>query len=330
MMKKLLTWAGILMMALLGLLGLTLIVIYHQTETRLKKIYVLSEETLVIPTDAESIAYGRRIFRFRGCEACHSEGSYLVLPVYDQSGTAAHGNLLSQNIPRMEGNVYMDDPAIGQVNASNLTTGKGGVASTYTDAAWVRAIRHGVRSDGTGMLFMPSSEFYFLNDRDLSAVIAYIKSSPAVDHPLAKSSLSLTGRIVMALVPAVSFIPAELIPHDAPRPVAPAVGITPEYGEYLTQSCKVCHGLGMSGGVIPAFPSNWPPASNLTWGDGSALANWEEADFIAAMRTGQRPQGIPIRSEFMPWKSFRYMEEDELKAVWVYLESLPKKEYGNR
>ena len=28
-------------------------------------------------------------------------------------------------------------------------------------------------------------------------------------------------------------------------------GITPEYGEYLTYSCKVCHGLAMSGGRHP-------------------------------------------------------------------------------
>jgi len=39
----------------------------------------------------------------------------------------AHLNLPSQDIPLMEGNIYMDDPAVGQVVASNLTTGKGGV-----------------------------------------------------------------------------------------------------------------------------------------------------------------------------------------------------------
>ena len=42
---------------------------------------------------------------------------------------------------------------------------------------WVHAIRHGVRPDGTPLLFMPSTEFYFLSDEDLGAVIAFIKSA---------------------------------------------------------------------------------------------------------------------------------------------------------
>jgi mono/diheme cytochrome c family protein len=230
----------------------------------------------------------------------------------------------------MEGNVYLDDPAIGKVNASNLTSGKGGVGSAYTDQDWVGAIRHGVRPDKTPLLFMPATEFYFLSDEDLRAVIAYIKSVPPVDHELPISSLSWTGRVVMTLVPSITFIPAELIAHEAPRPVAPKVGITPEYGEYLTYSCKVCHGPTMSGGPIPGFPSSWPPAPNLTFGEGSALPAWSEGDFVNTIRIGVTPEGREVRAEYMPWGSYKFMSDDELKAVWVYLQSLPKLELGNR
>jgi hypothetical protein len=121
------------------------------------------------------------------------------------------------------------------------------------------------------MLYMPSTEFYYLSDEDLGAVIAFIKSVEPVDNELPASEISFTGRIVMTLVKDITFIPAELIPHNAPRPAAPEPGITPEYGEYLTYSCKVCHGLTMSGGPIPGFPSSWPAAPNLTFGYGSAL-----------------------------------------------------------
>jgi len=222
----------------------------------------------------------------------------------------------------------MDDPAIGKVIASNLTTGKGGVGGDYTDAGWVKAIRHGVRMDGTPLLFMPSVEFYFLSDEDLGAVIAYIKSAPPMDNVLPRSSVSPLGTLVM-MVPGVTFTPAEWIPHEAPRPVPPPVGITPEYGEYLTQSCKVCHGLTMSGGKIPAFPASWPPALNLTWGEGSALPSWSEEDFVNALRTGETPGGMQLRKAYMPWTSYRYMNDDELRAVWVYLKSLPSKAYGS-
>jgi len=214
------------------------------------------------------------------------------------------------------------------VVASNLTSGKGGVGGEYTDEGWVKAIRHGVRMDGTPLLFMPSTEFYFLSDEDLGAVIAYVKSAPPMENVLPPSGVSPLGRLVM-MVPGITFIPAELIPHDAPRPVAPTIGITPEYGEYLTHSCKVCHGLTMSGGQIPGFPASWPPALNLTWGEGSALPNWSEEEFIDTMRTGETPDGVQLRKAYMPWTSYRHMNDDELRAVWVYLKSLPPKAYGN-
>jgi mono/diheme cytochrome c family protein len=267
-------------------------------------VYDVPNETVNIPNDAASIELGKRIFQYRGCEGCHGED--------------------------LGGLVYLDDPAVGQVISTNLTTGKGGVGGDLSDADWVRAIRHGIRKDGTGLLFMPSTEFYFLSDEDLGAIIAYAKTVPPADNELSRSQVSFTGRIVMTLVKGISFIPAELIPHKDPRPTPPVVGITPEYGEYLTQSCKVCHGLNMSGGVIPGFPSSWPPAPNITFGGGSALPTWKEQDFINTIRTGYTPMKKELRSQFMPWKSYRYMSDDELKAVWVYLKSLPKLDYGNR
>jgi mono/diheme cytochrome c family protein len=323
-MKKFWKWAGIVFGALAALLVVAFIAIYFKSQARLTHVYNLPAEIVSIPTDPAALERGQHIFRFRGCEACHSGGG--SLDVAEES----HLTLPSQELPSMEGNIYLDDPAIGKVIASNLTSGQGGVASEYADQDWVHAIRHGVRPDKTPLLFMPSTEFYFLSDEDLGAVIAYIKSALPVDNDLPASSLSLTGRAVMTLVPSVTFIPAELIAHDAPRPVAPAVGITPEYGEYLTYSCKVCHGLAMSGGLIPGFPSSWPSAPNLTFGEGSALPSWTEEGFIQTIRTGVTPEGREVRKEYMPWGSYKFMTDDELKAVWVYLQSLPKKAHGNR
>jgi hypothetical protein len=47
---------------------------------------------------------------------------------------------------------------------------------------WVRAIRHGVGPDGRPLVFMPSHEFYPIGDDDLSAMITYMESVPAVDR----------------------------------------------------------------------------------------------------------------------------------------------------
>ncbi len=176
---------------------------------------------------------------------------------------------------------------------------------------------------------MPSTEFYYLSDDDLGDVIAFIKSVPPVDNVMALSSVSLTGRVIMGLIPEASFMPAEYLPMDAPRPIPPEPGISVAYGEYLTYSCKVCHGTTMSGGVIPTFPADYPPAANLTWGEGSRLPAWEEADFINFIRTGMK-HGKQVETKYMPWGSYRYMTDDELKAVWLYLQSLPPKAIGNR
>jgi len=329
-MGRFFKWAGIILGGFVLLIAVLLVVIHGLSQRRLDRIYQVREETVPLPTDPASIEYGRHIFQFRGCEACHSAWSSLDVPrPGGQEGT--HAELPSRHLPYMEGHIYLDDPAVGRVNASNLTSGKGGVTGNYaTDADWVRAIRHGIRPNGKAMLFMPSTEFYYLSDEDLGAVIAFIKSAEPVDNKMPLSTISLTGRIVMTLVKEITFIPAELIPHDAPRPAAPEPGITHEYGEYLTYSCKVCHGLSMSGGAIPGFPSSWPAALNLTFGLGSALPNWNEAGFMETIRTGKTPDGRSLRSEYMPWRSYRFMSEDELRAVWVYLKSLPKKEFGNR
>lgn len=326
-MKRVLKWVGgiLFMLIFLGTLG-----VYFSSQKRLDRVYEIPKEQVAIPTDDESLQRGRQIFQFRGCEACHSAGGVLYTATDEQFGMQAHLNLPSQDVPLMEGNIYMDDPAVGKVVASNLTAGKGGVGGGYTDEGWAKAIRHGIRMDGTALLFMPATEFYFLSDEDLGAVIAYIKSAPPEDNMLPKSKVSPAGRVIMTLVPQITFIPAELIPHEVPRPVAPQVGVTPEYGEYLTHSCKVCHGLTMSGGKIPGFPSSWPPAPNLTWGDGSALPKWAEEEFINTLRTGETPAGLKLRSAYMPWTSYQYMSDNELRAVWAYLKSLPPKGSGNR
>ena len=301
-MKTILKWAGISVGGLVGVLILVGITLYVFGEARLKKAYSLPEESIKIPSDEESLVEGKRIFQYRGCEACHGE--------------------------QLQGLVYLDNPAIGQVITPNLTTGEGGIGAQRTDEDLLRSIRHGIRPDGTPLLFMPSTEFYYLSNEDLGRAIGYIRSVPPVDNEMPPSSLSVTGRIVMNVTKEITFLPAELIPHDAPRPVAPEPGITVNYGEYLALSCKVCHGLTLSGGEIAGFPPEWPPAPNLTSGKGSRLPTWGEAGFIEIIETGQK-HGRTINPNYMPWKSYQHMTDDELRAVYTYLQSLPPKDFGN-
>ncbi len=302
-MKSNLRKAGIAIAVIVGIIVLVNLVFFALGESRLKKKYDVPIEMIAIPNDDESLAEGKRIFQYRGCEACHGE--------------------------KLEGVVYLDNPAIGQVITPNLTTGKGSIGSQRTDEDLIRSIQLGIRPDGTPLLFMPATEFYYLSDTNLGWIIAYIRSVPPVDNELPVSKLSITGRIVMNITQEITFLPAELIPHDAPRPVAPEPGITPEYGAYLSYSCQVCHGPTLSGGEIPGFPPEWPSAPNLTTGKGSRLPTWGEGGFIEIIRTGQK-HGRSINPDYMPWESYRHMNDDELRAVYIHLQSLPPRNFGNR
>ncbi len=304
-MKATLKWVGIAVGAVFSLLILAMLGLYGMGQMRLNKKYDVHVQMVTIPSDTESLSEGKRIFQYRGCEACHGED--------------------------LQGLVYMDNPALGQVITPNLTNGEGGIGAQRTDEDLIRAIKHGVRPDGTPLLFMPSTEFYFLSDKDLGNVLAYIRtrSEPPVDNLVPPSKLSFTGFIVMNVVKTITFLPAEIIPHDQTPPPAPEPGVTAEYGEYLSLSCKVCHGLTLSGGEIPGFPVEWPAPPNLTSGKGSRLPTWGEEGFIEIMHTGEK-HGRRINSNYMPWKSYRHMTDDELRAVYKYLMSQPPKDFGNR
>ena len=302
-MKSVLKWSGLALGTLVGLLLIGTLALYGAGRSRLYRKYEVTVQLVPIPTDAASLEEGQRIFQYRGCEACHGE--------------------------QLQGLVYMDNPALGQVITPNLTTGQGGIGSQRTDLDLIRSIKHGVRPDGTPLLFMPSTEFYFLSDADLGKVLAYIRSRPPVDKATQPSALSFTGFIAMNIVKSITFIPAELIPQAGAPPVAPQPGMTVAYGEYLSLSCKVCHGLNLSGGEIPGFPTEWPATPNLTSGPGGRLPAWGAAGFIDIIRDGEK-HGLRINSLYMPWKSYRHMTDDELRAVYLYLMSLSPQAFGNR
>ena len=82
--------------------------------------------------------------------------------------------------------------------------------------------------------------------------------------------------------------------------------------------------------VVRATARNWlavesaepgaPLAPNLT--PGGELRAWTEEQFITTMRTGVTPSGTEMN--YMPWQYKGQMTDDELKAVWAYLMSLPE------
>jgi mono/diheme cytochrome c family protein len=297
MVRKILKWIGIVLGGLIGLLVVAFIALYLIGSIKWKRLhgqYEVPVETVAVPTDAASIARGEHVVTIHLCKECH--------------------------MPTLSGQV-VGAPALFTFGIPNLTSGTGGVGGTNTDADWVRAIRHGVGHDGRGLALMPSYIFYYLSDEDLGAVIAYLKSLPPVDDQVPPTDLGPVGRVMLALgqLPPEMADPAVIrIDHSAPRPASPKPGATKEYGEYLTHICKACHGERLNGQIIRQEGEYLAP--NLT--PGGELATWSEEEFKTALRTGVTPTGHKLL-EVMPWKYVGQMTDEEMGAVWLYLQSLP-------
>ena len=277
--------------------------VYVASEQRVNAKINIAAESIPVPTDSASVARGRHLARaISKCIVCHGED--------------------------LSGQVLVNDGAMGRWVPMNITAGKGGVGTKFTDADYVRAIRHGVAPDGRKLMMMPSREYVQLSAEDLGAIIAYVKSVPPVDKELPASTL---GPVARALLTAhkIPLYDAEELDHSLAPPPALPIGPTMEYGHYLANvgGCTGCHGPGLSGGKIPTGPPDWPPAANLTpTGIGT---RYTEEKFFKALREGVKPEGTAINPA-MPIASTKEMTDDEIHAVWAYLQTVPPKPFGGR
>ena len=267
-------------------------VIYVVTNRRLEKVYTFNDPPLPIPTDSISIEKGRHFTTaIAKCAACHGDNF---------AGKISANNIL-----------------LGHFYSANITRGKGGVGASYTDADYVRAIRHGVGRDGKPLIAMPTDAFYYINDEDLANTIAYLKTIPPVDAVIPPKRVGPLSR-ALYLTTDFPLIAAEMVPTTGPRPPVVARGRTREYGDYLatTGACKSCHLQDLSGGV--PIEKNVLSA-NLT---PTGIGKWSEADFTKSLRGGIRPDGR-VLSAVMPWPYTRFMTDDEVHALWLYVRSVP-------
>lgn len=190
---------------------------------------------------------------------------------------------------------------------------------TWTDDQIGSAIREGLRPDGRLLgPAMPSRSYRSLADDDVKAIVAYLRSVPPIDNPIAAESH-----------------------YDVPLPASwgPPVGhvdVPPKedkigYGKYLAgpvARCMDCHTepprlreaarLGAGG---KEFHGPWgiSVSANLT---PSGLGDWSDAEIERAIRTGVAPDGHKLFPP-MPFAAYKNIAEDDMAALIAYLRSLP-------
>jgi len=287
-MRKFLKWLGIGLGVVVGIVLLAGLILYFVGGAQLNKTRQVQPAAIVIPDDEASLARGKHMVNI-SCKSCHGDD--------------------------LSGSELLADPMIGVVYAPNIT----GLGDRHTDADLVLAIRHSIGQGGRQLVAMPSDSFIYFSAEDLGAIIAYLKTIPQVGTELPGPELSIPGRILLATGMIGDISMAEVIDHNQAFTEMPEIGANLEYGAYLTGFCTGCHGSDLSGGQPPIMGS--PIAPNLTPGGG--LSGWSEEDFIQTIRTGVNPHGQELNPEFMPWKSWAKFHDEELQAIWKYLESLP-------
>ena len=286
-MPRIFRYLVMLVVAAVALIVLGGFVMGQQVDERLSRVYEVPVESIEIPADQASIERGMHLVdTVLFCKECHGDD--------------------------LGGRLQFNDPLTGRIAAKNLTSGAGGIGSDTSIKEWVLAIRHGVDEDGTPLIEMPSEAFYSLSDEDLGAIIAYMQSVEPVDNELPE--LRLGPFYQLSILSSPNLIPAEVIDHFEARPPSPEPGATVAYGRYLATACRICHGPALSGG---------PGAgAGLNLRAGGDLSEWTEQEFVTALRTGEIPRGDDLDPDLMPWERVGDLTDEELRAIWLYLQTL--------
>jgi len=255
-------------------------------------------------------------------------GRYMVLGVFGCLHCHSDHDWNAPGAPAIEaklgaGGVFPLEGLPGRLVASNITPDPETGAGTWTDDQLARAIREGIGHDGRALFpLMPYDHFRFMSDEDLTAVIVFIRSLKPVRNPLPKTEIIFPVKYLIRSVP-----------QPVTQPVPPPNLTDPvKRGEYLVQmaDCVTCHSpmvkgqtnlaLAFGGGFRLKGPWGDVTGPNITQ-DPSGIPYYDEQLFLQVMRTGY----VKARklNPVMPWYDFRILTDDDLKAIFAYVRTLP-------
>ncbi|MCW5852694.1 MAG: cytochrome c [Anaerolineae bacterium] len=298
--RGLVKWFGAVLAGLLTVISAATLVLALVGFYKLGQRHPNPIPTIQVARTSAQVARGEQLAHI--CANCHASNSQLPL-----SGTdfVAKFGL----------------PPIGTFYSPNLTPG--GTIDDWSDGEVIRAIREGIHKDGRSLLIMPAENYRHLSDDDAQSIVAYLRSQPPTGGPTPPNSFNVLGALFINLVDW----------RTAQPPVrqvsAPPPG-TPAYGKYMVNilGCQDCHGAQLQGKLETGQPGP-PPGPNLT----QIVPQWTEDQFMTFFNTGKLPGGgtVPLLTlpngstgPRMPWTEVRASTtDDELKAMYTYLHSLP-------
>ena len=254
-------------------------------------------------------------------------GDYLV------NGLMTCGNC---HTPRGPGGVYdlsrqlsggpqTWDEETFKVKGANITPDPETGIGKWSSADIKKAILTGIRPNGTQIApMMPYGFYKVLTNTDVDAIVAYLKSVPAVNNavepPVYKSALYVST------------------PKGAEKAMSEADMLDPvKRGFYLVTiaHCMECHTplvngrhdfsrLGR-GGQIFKGPFGVTSSRNITSHTAAGLGAWSDVEIKGAITQGVRKDGTKLKPP-MAFHSYAKMNTQDLSAVVAYLRTLPPQE----
>jgi cytochrome c553 len=277
-MKRVLRWVGYVLAAILVVLLLFAAWAWFASSRVIGATHEARPERLAAATSAQR-ADAERQARILGCVSCHGEG--------------------------LRGRMMFDAGPFARVWAPNLAA----LAPRISDQQLAQGIRQGVGHDGRALFVMPSPMYSRLDDQEVSALIAWIRSLPAAGETTPGIEWGPIGRVVVALgrlQPVTSRI--EEFRTRQPFDTGPAQAA----GRRLAATvCSECHGADLTGGE---------PTPDVLAPDLSLVGAYDAAQFTRLMRTGRPPSGrdLGLMREIAE-KDTHLMTNEELAQLYAYL-----------
>lgn len=298
-MNKILKYGIIAISSVILILVVIAIFVTNGSNSKLDKTYKVEVDKLSVPTDKKAIENGKHLTETKGCQECHGKD--------------------------LSGSLVVNDKMFGKIYAPNLRAEEdaeeGQSKADVKTEVFIEAIRYGINHETRkSLLLMPAGSFYFLSDDDLGSILAYLNTLSLINKENQDNYLGPIGRLL--LFRGEVTLPAEIVSKNGPRFTKPKPANSAAYGKYLvyTSNCRYCHKENLSGGFIADAPPKTPSSPNLTMG--GEFKEWSLKDFMGFIRKGEDDTGKKL-NDFMPWKYFKNMTDDELGAIYKYLGSVP-------
>ena len=223
------------------------------------------------------------------------------------------------------GGLSWDEPPF-KVTAPNITPDKETGIGNYTDAQLKTVMRKGIKANGIPIaMIMPSGFYEIMTNRDLNAVVAYLRTLKPVANKVAD--------------PIYKMAQGHPIPPGGEKPYTEAMlSDKVKKGQYLATiaHCMECHTpMGPRGrdfaGKLGAggfeFPGPWgvSVSKNITSSKTKGIGEWTDADIKVAITQGVDRQGNKLKPP-MGFQYYSTMTADDLDAIVAYLRTVPAKE----